>query len=82
MIVCSERGTACDPKPKQPDDNPFQVEDRNRRPGRLKGLGWRVTHGPDIQTQTEGAEQADYIEILLESRPRYAPSQLTLIWTD
>lgn len=31
-------------------------------------MGWHVTHGPDIGPQTEDAERADHIEVLLERR--------------
>ena len=34
----------------------------------LEGLGWRVAHGPNIGPQTEGAERADYTEIVLARR--------------
>lgn len=32
----------------------------------LTGLGSHVIHGPNIEPQIEGAEQADYVEVLLE----------------
>ena len=36
----------------------------------LEGLGWRVTHGPDIAPHADGAERADYSEVVLEHRLR------------
>ncbi|MDE2796965.1 MAG: type I restriction endonuclease, partial [Gemmatimonadota bacterium] len=34
----------------------------------LEGLGWKVAHGPDIAAHAEGAERADYTEVVLENR--------------
>jgi len=42
----------------------------------LEGLGWRVAHGPDIGPHTEGAERADYAEVVLEHRLRDALDRL------
>ena len=36
----------------------------------LEGLGWNVAHGPDIAPHAEGAERADYTEVILEQRLR------------
>ena len=35
-----------------------------------------VTHGPDIEPDMEGAEQTDYIKVILEPRLRIASGQL------
>ena len=42
----------------------------------LEGLGWRITHGPDISPDTPGAEREDYSEVVLEQRLRNALTQL------
>ena len=42
----------------------------------LEGLGWRITHGPDIAPDTLGAEREDYSEVVLEQRLRNALTQL------
>ena len=42
----------------------------------LEGLGWRVAHGPDIAPHAEGAERADYSEVVLEHRLRDALDRL------
>ncbi len=42
----------------------------------LEGLGWKVAHGPEIAPHTEGAERADYTEIVLEQRLRDALDRL------
>ena len=42
----------------------------------LEGLGWRVTHGPDIAPHADGAERADYSEVVLEHRLRDALDRL------
>ena len=36
----------------------------------LEGLGWRVTHGLNIAPHADGAERADYSEVVLEHRLR------------
>ena len=38
----------------------------------LAGLGWSVTHGPDIAPDAPGAERADYAQVVLERRLRDA----------
>jgi type I restriction enzyme R subunit len=38
----------------------------------LASLGWQVLHGPDIAPQAEGAERADYRDVVLERRLRSA----------
>ena len=38
----------------------------------LVGLGWQVTHGPDIAPDTPGAERDDYGQVVLERRLRDA----------
>ena len=42
----------------------------------LEGVGWRVGHGPDIGPHAEGAERADYTEVVLEQRLRDALDRL------
>ena len=42
----------------------------------LEGLGWRVAHGPDISPHAEGAERADYTEVVLENQLRDALDRL------
>jgi len=42
----------------------------------LKGLGWRVAHGPDIGPHAEGAERADYAEVVPGHRLRGALDRL------
>ena len=42
----------------------------------LEGLGWRVAHGPDIAPHAEGAERADYIQVVLGQRLRAALDRL------
>ena len=42
----------------------------------LSGLGWAVTHGPDMAPETSGAERDDYGQVVLERRLRDALSQL------
>ena len=42
----------------------------------LECLGWRVAHGPDIGPHAEGAERADYTEVVLEQRLRDALDRL------
>lgn len=34
----------------------------------LKGLGWKISHGPDIAPDTPDAECTDYSEVVLERR--------------
>ena len=36
----------------------------------LEGLGWRVAHGPEIGPHADGAERANYSEVILEHRLR------------
>lgn len=38
----------------------------------LEGIGWRVTHGPDIAPDMPAAERADYGEVVLAQRLRDA----------
>jgi len=38
----------------------------------LGALGWTIAHGPDIGPHSEGAERADYTEVVLEHRLRDA----------
>ncbi len=42
----------------------------------LEGLGWTVSHGPDIAPNAEGAQRQDYADVLLEHRLRDALSRL------
>jgi len=42
----------------------------------LEALGWRVAHGPNIGPHAEGAERADYAEVVLEHRLRDALDRL------
>ena len=42
----------------------------------LEGLGWRVAHGPDIAPHADGAERADYSEVVLEHQLRDALDRL------
>ena len=42
----------------------------------LEGLGWKVAHGPDIAPHADGAERADYTEVVLEHRLRDALDRL------
>ncbi len=42
----------------------------------LRGLGWQVTHGPDIAPDTPGSERNDYGQVVLERRLRDALSNL------
>ena len=42
----------------------------------LEGLGWKVAHGPDIGPHADGAERADYAEVVLEHRLRDALGRL------
>ena len=42
----------------------------------LEDLGWKVAHGPDIAPQADGAERADYTEVVLEHRLRDALDRL------
>ena len=42
----------------------------------LECLGWQVFHGPHIAPHAEGAERADYSEVLLEQRLRDALNRL------
>ena len=42
----------------------------------LRGLGWRVAHGPDIAPGVSGAERADYGQVALERRLRDALAEL------
>ena len=42
----------------------------------LEGLGWKVAHGPDIAPHAEGAERADYTEVVLENQLRDALDRL------
>ena len=42
----------------------------------LESLGWRVAHGPDIAPHADGAERADYTEVVLEHRLRDALDRL------
>ena len=42
----------------------------------IKGLGWHVAHDLDIGPQTEDAERADYIEVLLGHRLRDATGRM------
>jgi len=42
----------------------------------LEGLGWKVAHGPDIGPNAEGAERAEYTEVVLEHRLRDALDRL------
>ena len=42
----------------------------------LEGLGWKVAHGPDIAPHAEGAQRADYAEVVLEHRLRDALDRL------
>ena len=42
----------------------------------LDGLGWSVAHGPDIASETLGAERVDYGQVILERRLRDALAQL------
>ena len=44
----------------------------------LEGLDWRVAHGPDIAPHAEGAERADYGEVVLEHRLRDTLDRLNL----
>ena len=41
----------------------------------LRGLGWRVSHGPDIAPNAPGAERADYGQVVLERRLRVVQYQ-------
>ncbi len=40
--------------------------------GWLEGLGWQISHGPDIAPSTPNAERADYDQVVLEHRLRDA----------
>jgi len=42
----------------------------------LDGLGWEVAHGPDIAPHADGAERADYTEVILENRLRQTLARL------
>ena len=42
----------------------------------LAGLGWQVTHGPDIAPDTPNAERSDYDQVALERRLRDALAEL------
>ena len=42
----------------------------------LEGLGWQVAHGPDIASDTPGAERTDYDQVVLERRLRDALAEL------
>ena len=42
----------------------------------LSALGWQTAHGPDIAPDTQGAERADYGQVVLEQRVREAFSRL------
>ncbi len=42
----------------------------------LEGLGWKVAHGPDVAPHAEGAERADYTEVVLENQLRDALNRL------
>ena len=42
----------------------------------LEGLGWKVAHGPNIAPHAEGAQRADYTEIVLARRLRDALDRL------
>ena len=42
----------------------------------LDGLGWKVAHGPDIAPHADGAERADYTEVILENRLRQTLARL------
>ena len=42
----------------------------------LRGLGWRVAHGPDIAPDTPNAERSDYGQVALEHRLRDALAEL------
>ncbi len=42
----------------------------------LRELGWRVAHGPAIAPDSEGAERADYAEVVLARRLRDALDRL------
>ncbi len=42
----------------------------------LESLGWKVAHGPDIAPHADGAERADYSEVVLEQRLRDALDRL------
>ena len=45
----------------------------------LSALGWQTAHGPDIAPDTQGAERADYGQVVLEQRLRDALSRLNPI---
>ena len=42
----------------------------------LEGIGWRVSHGPEIAPATPNAEREDYDQVVLDYRLRDALSQL------
>ena len=42
----------------------------------LEGVGWQVTHGPDIAPDTPDAERGDYGQVALERRLRDALAEL------
>ena len=42
----------------------------------LRGLGWRVAHGPDIAPDAPNAERGDYGQVVLESRLQDALTEL------
>ena len=42
----------------------------------LEGKGWSIAHGSDLAPDTTGAERADYGEVLLARRLRYALARL------
>ena len=42
----------------------------------LRGLGWRVAHGPDIAPDTPNSERDDYGQVVLERRLRDALEEL------
>ena len=44
----------------------------------LEGLGWNVTHGPDLAPDTLDAERLDYGKVVLEQRLRDALTRLNL----
>ena len=42
----------------------------------LRGLGWRVAHGPDIAPDAPNAERGDYGQVVLERRLQDALTEL------
>ena len=42
----------------------------------LAAIGWGIAHGPDIAPDTQGAERADYGDVVLEGRLRDALARL------